>query len=155
MYSPGAVNFAVVVAFPSGSGVGLAFSKATSPGPLNLLQKTEPPKPRPPRGGLSSDTHSVRASGSATFADRVRAIPCGGPVKEAPLGSNLRTGGVFPLPASFRGSTTHSGFRLIGIDVVWPLATIVQVSFFVPKSLGTTIRKTPHCLRGRNVVGCP
>src|SRR5262245_45616765 len=75
MYSPGAANFAVVAALPSASGVGLAFSNVTAPGPRNLLQDKVPPVPRPPRGGLSSLTHTASDRGSATFVVNVFAMP--------------------------------------------------------------------------------
>ncbi len=54
-------------------------------------------------------------------------------------------GGVFPL-ASRNGESSHNGFRLPGTAVVAPLAVRVQVSWFDPKSLGTVMVKTPHCL---------
>src|SRR5262245_49895056 len=100
MYSPGAPNFTAVEAFPSASGVGRAFSKVTAPGPLNLLHAKGPPNAPRPRTGLSSLTHTVRGSGSASLAVKDWAIPCGGPENDEPFAENFSTGGVFPLPAS-------------------------------------------------------
>src|SRR4051812_18212335 len=112
MYSPGIVNFTLVDVFPSASAGSFTFSKETSPGPRNLLHVI------PTRtGGGSSLNHNVRASGSESFVVSIRAIPCGGPVNDGPFDSNRTTGGVLPLPASLKGSTTQSGFKLIGMDV--------------------------------------
>src|SRR5262245_15369015 len=72
MYSPGALNFAVVDVFPSlGSTVGLSLSKVTAPAPLNILQIRFAGGPWRGRasGGCfpSSLTHTSRERGSPTL----------------------------------------------------------------------------------------
>ena len=41
------------------------------------------------------------------------------------------------------------------IVLVKPLATIVHVSFLLPKSFGSLTENTPHCRPGEKCVGCP
>ena len=43
------------------------------------------------------------------------------------------SGGVLPMPTSEKGAISHRASRCAGTAVAWPLATIVQVSFSVPK----------------------
>src|SRR5262245_1622831 len=86
LYSPGALNFAVVDAFPSSMATaGRAFSNVTDPGPLNLLQVMlagEPCRGRASGGVFpSSVTHTASASSWFTLAFNDCAIPRGGPVK--------------------------------------------------------------------------
>src|SRR5262245_58949353 len=110
MYSPGALNFAVVDVFPSlESTVGLSLSKVTAPVPLNILQVRFAGGPWRGRasGGCfpSSLTQASRGRGSPTLTLSDVAIPRGGPVNGAPPDWNRNTGGVFPTPASSNGST--------------------------------------------------
>src|SRR5262245_53767059 len=106
MYSPGALNFAVVDVFPSsGSTAGLAFSNVTEPGPRNLLHEMVaggPCRGRASGGCLpSSVTQTVSGSESLDFTVNVLANPRGGPVNAIPPpDSNFMTGGVFPMPES-------------------------------------------------------
>src|SRR5262245_19930932 len=98
MYSPGALNVAVVDAFPSfGSTVGLAFSNVTEPGPRNLLHEIlagGPWRGRASGGCLpSSVTQTVSGSESLDLTVNVFAIPRGGPVNAMPPDSNFTTGG--------------------------------------------------------------
>ncbi len=70
-YSPGSVNVAVVVAFPSALAIsGLALPKLTGPGPRNLLQVSESGGKRKAAGPssvcASSLAHTVRVTGSDT-----------------------------------------------------------------------------------------
>src|ERR1051326_5028027 len=121
MYSPGFSNVAVVDVLPASSSGGLAFANVTVPGPRNLLQNSDTPRPRAAASGgrtPSSVTQTVSSRGSADFVVNVLAIPLGGPVNVPPFGSNLTTGGVLPIPVSLYGVTTHKGFRLSGIVVV-------------------------------------
>src|SRR5262249_61673816 len=136
MYSPGVLKVAVVAAFPSLSSGGLGFSKLTGPGPRNSLQKMLAGGPRRGRasGGClpSSVTHRISGSASPGLAVNDAAIPRGGPANAGPSGRNLTVGGVLPMPASLLGSTIHSGFKRIGMDVVFPFAVMVQVMFLCP-----------------------
>src|SRR5271154_2450329 len=84
----------------------------------------------------SSETHTVKANGSPTFAARSTTSPRG-PCTNGPCWSKLSTGGVFPTAASTKGEISHSGFRLAGIAVLLPLATMVHVILLSPKSAGT------------------
>src|SRR5437879_3160729 len=166
MYSPGSLKVAEVEAVPltppppastlASSTVGFASLKVTTPGPRNLLHVRT-------TGGVfggfipkivlaSSETHRASVSGLPTAVEKVSLIGRG-PCTEAPP-SNRIVGGVFPL-ASTKGETSHSGSRLAGTTVVWPLATIVHVSFLAPKSLGTVMVNTPHCRPGKKCVGWP
>src|SRR5438105_2510056 len=124
MYSPGMLNFAVVSDFPSLLRGGLGFSNVSDPGPRNLLQNTLAGGPWRGRasGGCfpSSSTQTVSGSASSALAVKESAIPRGGPVKVAPPGVKVTTGGVLPTPASLYGSTTQRGFKLMGMDVVLP-----------------------------------
>ena len=83
----------------------------------------------------------------------VAANPEGGPVNDGPFGWNLTTGGVFFDAVSSNGSSTHSGCVCIVIVLVWPFATSVHVSFFVPRSAGALIENTPCWRDVRKCVG--
>src|SRR5262245_65961391 len=129
------------------STVGLLLANVTVPGPRNLLHDTVTGADLRPwlaeRGSFtSSATHMVRASALPVVVVSEVLLPRG-PCTPSFPSSKLTNGGVFPL-ASMKGETSHRGFRLIGITVVWPLATIVHVSFLFPKSFGTITVKTPH-----------
>src|SRR5262249_32026954 len=138
-----------------------AGSNATSAGPRNTLQErfttlaaTSPIVVRGARVLFSSVPHTESDSGSVRVALIICAIPLGGPEKGIPPALNLMTGAPLPL-ASLKGATTHNGFKFKGIEFVCPFDVIVQVRRLSPKSFGTVIVNTPHCLRGRKCVGCP
>src|SRR5207244_10208512 len=89
MYSPGALNLAVVELLPSSRPTaGRAFSNVTVPGPLNLLHEIfagAPWRGRASGGCLpSSVTQTVRGSASSAFTLSEAAIPRGGPVNAVP-----------------------------------------------------------------------
>ena len=65
----------------------------------------------------------------------------------------LRPGDI--APRDFEQIIKEGKLGKIGMVEVWPLATIVQVSFLSPKSFGTGIVKTPHWRRGTKCVGWP
>src|SRR6516225_5141586 len=78
---------------------GLSLAKVTAPGPRNLVQVITAAgalgAERAPTGTLaSSDTHTVRGSGSPTVAVSDLANPCGGPSKVEAPSSKLMNGGV-------------------------------------------------------------
>src|SRR5204863_3322936 len=101
----------------------------------------------------SSLTQAVNTSGSAGAVVKAAAMRTGGPANWGPAGANLIVGGVFFDAGSSNGSSTQSFCVCSVIVLVWPLATSVHVSFFVPKSLGTLIENTPHWRLGRKCVG--
>src|SRR5262245_30501758 len=111
MYSPGALNVAVVTALPPSTG-GVGLLNLTSPGPRCTFQLTVSPcrRPRPPgvprRAGVgpfdpgsggrpSSLTQTPSESGCDTTADRLVATPAG-PCADWPVASSFTTGGVLP-----------------------------------------------------------
>src|SRR5579864_4180765 len=115
MYSPGSLNFAVVVAVPlntaGGGGLNSAFSTGgralsniTVPGPRNLLQVmfTGAPMARTARVDFaSSASHNAIGSGFESVA--VKSLLCPrGPCTNGPLSENAMKGGVLPL-ASLNG----------------------------------------------------
>src|SRR5262249_38668019 len=133
------------------SNAGLSLLNVTSPGPRNLLQLSVTAGVRgrtaPAITLASSAANSVSVTGFPTVPCLVTCCPRG-PLMKGPAESKERYGGVLPV-ASRNGATSHSGSRLPGTCVVFPLAVKVQVSFCLPKSFGTVTVNTPHCLRVR------
>ena len=91
----------------------------------------------------ASAAQSRSGSGWPTVAVSVCATPSGGPVSVGPSCANLITGGWFPVAAFSKKLIQYGGLVQKETVDVWPLIVIVQVSFWLPKSFGTRIEKTP------------
>jgi hypothetical protein len=124
-----------------------SLANVTAPGPRNLDQVIVIGGPggdflAPSSTLASSATHTVKGSWVEVVAVNDLAMPAVGPCTVLPTGSNMRNGGVMCMRSSLRGDTSHKGFKLPGMDVSLPLATIVQVICLSLKSLGTVTVKT-------------
>src|SRR3954452_5201223 len=130
-------------------------SNVTLPGPRNLCSEMVATLATAPRnaaapgisislGDLGSSTQTLIAIGCFTVPVNVAAVATGGPVNFGPPSENASTGGLLCIPSSSNGLIGYPLFRVSGIELLSPLATIVQVIALVPKSFGTLITNTPH-----------
>src|SRR5262245_62008072 len=133
-------------------------------GPRPLPRAASPsPRPRPaPRpasdplllAGLSA-AQNLSSTGFHGEPVRFAAIPRGGPVIVGPFSANFMTGGSFSFAVFLKKSTQYGGFNQKLTVEVWPFAVMVQVSFLVPKSLGTWMANTPYLRPVSKCVGWP
>src|SRR5580765_348109 len=149
MYSPGSVKLADVVVLPFSSFAEVD-EKRTSPGPRYFAQRTVMPTGSPRRLGRPS---------SVADSERVVDVGVASTVLAA---SSVTTGGRFELIFSLLPprvvrcrSICHTGFSVATTCCVCPCALSFHTSVWLPKSFGTTTRKTSLWRRGTKYVGWP
>src|SRR6185436_2809697 len=104
-----------------------------------------PALPTLPAALPSSRDHTLSATGVPAVADTGPPVMPSGPLPSGPSAANLRTGGVFPDPASpSSASICQLARRFPGIAYVAPRTASVHVTSFDPKSAGTLTAKTPQ-----------